>query len=86
MNDTKPINIPNKVDRSLSDQFDRLSNSGKQIILGMTDGIRPSTKPDFSKLQAINRVRFDSADFSPVTLSLLKFHGIKDAIPKVKKN
>lgn len=73
---SKPINITGKVERSLSNEYQNLSDNSKQLVLGMTDGVIPT-----SKFQPENtpeeRVRLDSAEFSPVSLSILKYHGVK---------
>ena len=86
MESSLPINIPEPVlkhtrSRSLSEKFDALSAGSKDTILGMTNGVRPSLNiPIEKQLPVNNRSRFDSADFSPVTNSILKFHGITHKI------
>ncbi len=73
---SKPINITGKVERSLSNEYQNLSDNSKQLVLGMTDGAIPTSKisPDNKPEE---RVRLDSAEFSPVSLSILKYHGVK---------
>ena len=73
---SKPINIETKIERSLSTEYQNLSDNSKQLVLGMTDGAIPTSKisPDNKPEE---RVRLDSAEFSPVSLSILKYHGVK---------
>lgn len=77
---SSPINIPpGKDSRSLSEEFESKSLETKNIILAMTGGEKPTSKINllFSPRCKKNRFRSDSADLSPVTKSILDFHGIK---------
>ena len=77
---SNPINIPfskNKEKRSLSEEFESKSEDSKKIILAMTNGTVPSSKTTFKFSPSTNRVRFDSADLSPVSKGILEYHGIK---------
>lgn len=77
---SNPINIPfskNKEKRSLSEEFESNSEDSKKIILAMTNGIVPTSKTTFKFSPSTKRVRFDSVDLSPVSKSILEYHGIK---------
>lgn len=77
---SSPINIPpTKVERTLSETFDLLSPKSRESILGMTGGARPTStvKNTSPGSYERNRRRVDSCDFSPITRTLLDFHGIK---------
>ena len=64
-------------DRSLSDNFESQSENSKQFILGFTDGVKPSsTIREVICHDNINRIHVDSCSFSPVSKSLLQYHGI----------
>jgi hypothetical protein len=76
---SSPININNTLkNRTISEEFMSRSENSKQIILGFTDGNPPSTSG--KQIHDSPRKRVDSAGYSPVTESILKFHGI-DSIP-----
>lgn len=72
------IDIPQQStkDRSLSETFDALSVDSKQVILTMCGGARPTTSVPPRPPTPTYRFRSDSVDMSPVTKSLLQFHGI----------
>ena len=74
---TIPINInSNNIsvsNRTLSDDFDILSPDSKNIILGFTNGTKPTSQYRTLYL----KTRSDSIEHSPVTKSLLNFYGIK---------
>lgn len=71
------IDIPKSTtkDRSLSETFDALSIDSKQVVLTMCGGTRPSLSAQPS-LPSPPRLRVDSVGLSPITKSLLQFHGI----------
>lgn len=72
---SSPINIPNNTkERTISEEFMARSENSKEIILGFTDGQKPTTNS--TKQYESPRRRVDSIEFSPVTESLLRFHGI----------
>lgn len=69
---------PNK-ERSLSEQFDILSYESKHMVLSMCGGVKPtSTIKEEKRNTEDKRIRINSADLSPVTKSILQFHGIKN--------
>jgi len=70
-----PIEI-NKKQRTISDEFSSLSNDSKSIVLGFTDGVAPTLKITNPLYESPRRRRVDSIGYSPVTESILKFHGI----------
>jgi len=74
---SKPINIETKIERSLSNEYSSLSFNSKQIVLGITEGVIPTSKISPENSTEI-RSRIDSADFSPVSLSILRYHGIRN--------
>ena len=78
--DIPPPPKPDKFEqreRSLSEAFDALSLDSKERVMALAGGTKPtsavivlpSTPPS-------RRHRFDSTELSPVSLSLLKFHGM----------
>lgn len=72
---SSPINIPNNTkERTISEEFTTLSENSKEIILGFTGGQKPTIK--YVNQDESPRRRLDSIEFSPVTESLLRFHGI----------
>jgi len=89
---SSPINIPNNTkERTISEEFMARSENSKEIILGFTDGQKPTT--NYTKQYESPRGRLDSIEFSPVTESVLRFHGIKkipdsliNKIDKTKNN
>ena len=79
---TMPINInmtnnmtnnTNNHERTLSQDFDLISPDSKNIILGFTNGAKPTSQYRTLYL----KTRSDSIEHSPVTKSLLNFYGIK---------
>ena len=72
------IDIPESTtkDRSLSETFDALSIDSKQVVLAMCGGTRPSLSVPPPPPHSSPRLRADSVGLSPVTKSLLQFHGI----------
>jgi hypothetical protein len=78
------INIPvsketqQQRERSLSDSFNALSLESKEMVMAMAGGARPSsTVTVLPGTPPSKRHRIDSIDMSPVTLSLLNFHGLR---------
>lgn len=64
-------------ERSLSENFESLSYNSKQVIMSMCGGAKPtSTARDTD--EGYRRPRFDSTELSPVTMSILQFHGMKN--------
>ena len=72
------IDIPQQPtkDRTLSETFEALSVDSKQVILTMCGGARPTTSIPPKPPTPTHRFRTDSVDMSPVTKSLLQFHGM----------
>lgn len=71
---SQPIEIFKKKSRSLSDEFTELSPDSKSMILQQTGGVPPTNavrKRDYSVHL------YDTTDLSPVTKSILQFHGLK---------
>lgn len=70
-----PINVPNNIkERTISEEFMSLSENSKEVILGLTCGQKPTTK--YTEQYNSPRRRVDSIEFSPVTKSVLIFHGV----------
>uniref|UniRef100_A0A6C0LTV9 Uncharacterized protein n=1 Tax=viral metagenome TaxID=1070528 RepID=A0A6C0LTV9_9ZZZZ len=71
---SQPIDIFKNKSRSLSDQFTELSPDSKSMILQHTGGVPPTN----AVKQRCNSFHlYDTTDLSPVTKSILEFHGIK---------
>ena len=65
-------------ERSLSDAFEALSLESKERVMAMAGGTRPSSRLAVLPIGTppSRRHRLDSTDLSPVSISILKFHGI----------
>ena len=78
--DIPPPPKPNKYEqreRSLSEAFDALSLDSKERVMALAGGVKPtSTNSALSSTPPSRRHRFDSTDLSPVSLSILKYHGM----------
>lgn len=61
-------------ERSLSENFESRSENSKSVILGFTDGVKPTSQVLYR--EAVNRIRVDSCSLSPVSKALLQYYGL----------